>query len=121
MILAEFFKRPVGHKRVHDSQLASRNPDLYLGDGYAQKVGCPLPGVCAIPIYGGSRDSSDGGGVQRCTNLVAEYCQGACRYARISYPQHAASDEIRQSVLMYAQHLPQPPQRPPVGDLGTDP
>src|SRR5208337_1231185 len=86
-----------------------------------QKVGCPLPGVCAIPIYEGSRDSFDGGGVQRCTNLVAEYCQGACRYARISYPQHAASDEIRHSVLMYAQHLPQPPQRPPVGNLGTDP
>jgi len=39
MVLAELLKRPVGDKRVDDSQLARRNPGLYLGHGYAQKVG----------------------------------------------------------------------------------
>src|SRR5271157_3326489 len=65
VLLAELLKRPVGDKRVDDSQLARRNPGLYLGNGYAQKVGCPLPGVWVIPICKVSRNSFDGGGVQR--------------------------------------------------------
>src|SRR5271157_620377 len=71
MVLAELLKRPIGDKRVHDSQSASRNPGLYLGHGYAKKVCCPFPGICVIPICQGSRDSFNGGGVKRCTNLVA--------------------------------------------------
>src|SRR5271165_6527398 len=121
MVLAELLKRPVGDKRVHDSQSASRNPGLYLGYGYAKKVSCPFPRVCLIPICQGRRDSFNRGGVQRFTNLVAEYCQGACRYARIAHFQYADSDELAESGASHTESCLQSPQRPSVSDLATGP
>src|SRR5271165_3792876 len=121
MVLAELLKRPIGDKRVHDSQSASRNPGLYLGHGYAKKVCCPFPGVCVIPICQGRRDFFNGGGVKRCTNLVAEYCQGACRYARIAHFQYADSDEPAEPGASHTKSCLQSPQRPSVSDLSTDP
>src|SRR5271166_2662215 len=121
MVLAELLKRPVGDKRIHDSQSTSRNPGLYLGHGYAKKVRCPFPGVCVIPICQGRRDSFNGGGVKRCTSLVAEYCQGACRYARIAHSQDAHSDELAESRASHTESYLQSPQRPSVSDLATDP
>src|SRR5271165_2570132 len=121
MVPAELLKRPIGDKRVHDSQSASRNPGLYLGHGYAKKVCCPFPGVCVIPICQGRRDFFNGGGVKRCTNLVAEYCQGACRYARIAHFQYADSDEPAEPGASHTKSCLQSPQRPSVSDLSTDP
>src|SRR5271165_2597902 len=121
MVPAELLKRPIGDKRVHDSQSASRNPGLYSGHGDAKKVCCPFPGVCVILICQGSRDSFNGGGVKRCTNLVAEYCQGACRYARIAHFQYADSDEPAEPGASHTESCLQSPQRPSVGDLATDP
>ena len=121
MVLAELLKRPIGDKRVHDSQSASRNPGLYLGHSYAKKVCCPFPGVCVIRICQGRGDSFNGGGGQRCTNLVAEYCQGACRYARIAHFQYADSDELAKSGASHTESCLQSPQRPSVSDLATDP
>src|SRR5271157_1599579 len=121
MVLAELLKRPIGDKRVHDSQSASRNPGLYLGHGYAKKACCPFPGICVIPICQGRRDSFNGGGVKRCTNLVTEYCQGACRYARIAHFQYAHADELAESGASHTESCLQSPQRPSVSDLATDP
>ena len=103
VLLAELLKRPVGDKRVHDSKLAGGNPGLYLGHGHAKKIRCPIPRECVIASCQSRGDSFDGGGVQRCTRLVAQYLQGACRYARIAHPEHAVSDEISQSSGTYAQ------------------
>ena len=93
VLLAELLKRPVGDKGVHDSKLAGGNPGLYLGHGHAKKIRYSFPRICVIPGCQDRGDSFDGGGVQRCTNLVTEYRQGACRYARIAHSQHAVSDE----------------------------
>ena len=97
VLLAELLKRPVGDKGVHDSKLAGGNPGLHLGHGHAKKIRCPFPRVCVIASCQSRGDSFDGGGVQRCTNLVAEYRQGACRYARIAHSEHSIPDEISQS------------------------
>src|SRR5271157_5791085 len=121
MVLAELLKRPIGDKRVHDSQSASRNPGLYLGHGYAKKVCCSFPGVCVIPICQGSRESFDGGSLQRCTNLVAERCQGACRYARIAHFQHSDSDELAECAASNTESCLQRSQRPSISDLATNP